>query len=152
VTTPINDDEDVYIPDTQKRVAFHWVAIVFVIPAAIMLFSLYMVLESNIRRQSDETLTPAALEDRSMEDASRLYINQCASCHGGKGQGLPGLGISLQNSVLSPEAIQIVIKEGRAMVGMPAFGQRFRPEDIAVMANYVDMFKKIRPTEKSLPN
>jgi len=146
-----NIDEE-YVPDTKKRVPFHWVALVFVIPAAIMLFSLHSVLEKNIRRQSDETLTPAALEDRSMEDASRLYINQCASCHGGKGQGLPGLGISLQNSVLSPEAIEIVIKEGRAMVGMPAFGQRFRPEDITMMASYVDTFKKLRPTENRLPD
>jgi hypothetical protein len=66
-----NIDEE-YIPNTKNRVAFRWIALVFIIPAAMMLFSLYTVLESNIRRQSDETLTPAALEDRSMEDASRL--------------------------------------------------------------------------------
>lgn len=151
MTAPINDEDEIYIPDTKKRVPFHWVAIVFVIPAAIMLFSLYTVLENNVRRQSDDKFTPVAVEDRSMEDAGRLYINQCASCHGGKGQGLPSLGISLQNSVLSPADIQRVIQEGRVELGMPAFGQRFRPEDIAVMAKYVDTFKKLRPTENVAP-
>jgi mono/diheme cytochrome c family protein len=144
-----NIDEE-YVPNTNKRVAFRWIAIVFIIPAAIMLFSLYTVLESNIRRQSDENLTPAALEDRSMEDASRLYINQCASCHGGKGQGLTGLGISLQNSTLPPEGLEKVITEGRAMIGMPAFGQRFRQEDIVMLAKYIDMFKQLKATENTM--
>ncbi len=126
----------------KKGVPFRWVALCFLIPAIVMTTALYVILQRNMRHKSEEPLSTAAVEARTMEDASRLYINQCASCHGGQGQGLPGLGISLQQSVLSESEAAAVIVSGRPAIGMPSFGEKFRPEDIAIMARYIQGFKK----------
>ena len=133
--------EETYIPEIKKGVPFRWVALFFLVPATIMTVSLYLILQHNTRHKSDDMASPAAIESRTMEDASRLYINQCASCHGGQGQGLQGLGISLQISMLSDVDSERVISEGRPALGMPSFGKRFRPEDIAIMAKYIKGFR-----------
>ncbi len=140
--TPPSTEEEIYIPETKKGVPFRWVALFFLVPATVMTVSLYIVLQNNMRHKSKETLSPAAIEARTMEDASRLYINQCASCHGGQGQGLQGLGISLQQNRLSEKELERVISEGRPVLGMPSFGDRFRPEDIAIMAKYIQGFRE----------
>ena len=134
-------EEEIYTPEIKKGTPFRWVALFFLLPATVMTLSLYVILQQNMRHKSNDTASPAGMVSRTMEDASRLYINQCASCHGGQGQGLKGLGISLQTSTLSEAESERVISEGRPVLGMPSFGDRFRPEDIAIMARYIQGFR-----------
>lgn len=122
-------------------ISFRTLSVFFLIPMGVMVIGLYIVLKHNMRPVSKGSETVSS-EVRLMEDAERLYINQCASCHGGAGQGLKGMGISLQESRLSQDQLAQVIHEGRPLLGMPSFGDRFRPEDISVLAAYVKQFQK----------
>jgi len=85
-----------------------------------------------------------------MARGSKLYEQQCASCHGDKGQGVPSMYPALAGNrdvVLdSPNNLVQIIRNGGFApstagnpqpFGMPPFGQALSGEDIAAVTTYV---------------
>jgi mono/diheme cytochrome c family protein len=85
-----------------------------------------------------------------MARGGKIYEQQCASCHGGKGQGVPSMYPALAGNrdviLASPNnVVQIIRKGGFAPAtqgnpqpfGMPPFKQILSGEDIAAVSTYV---------------
>ncbi|MGE4170017.1 MAG: cytochrome c [Candidatus Margulisiibacteriota bacterium] len=74
------------------------------------------------------------------KETARLFINQCAACHGSSGNG--GVGVSFRDAEWkyggSLSEIEASIIQGR--IGMPRFGGRLQPVDIEQLAMYVKSF------------
>jgi mono/diheme cytochrome c family protein len=89
---------------------------------------------------NDPTAPPpapaAAVEAAGGIDGAQLYKNRCAGCHGGDGSG--GIGPRLAGRMTAkfpdPAAQIAVVTNGRG--GMPAFGERMTPEEIAALVAY----------------
>jgi len=89
---------------------------------------------------NDPTSPPAApaeaIQAAGGIDGAQVYKERCSGCHGGDGSG--GIGPRLAGRVVAkyPDpADQIaVVTNGRR--GMPAFGQRLTPEEIAAVVAY----------------
>lgn len=68
-----------------------------------------------------------------------IYLTNCATCHGDKGQGGTGPNLT-DNSFLNiekPEDYFDVIANGRKNGAMPAWGTRLPPNDQVLVAGYV---------------
>ncbi|HMN37652.1 MAG TPA: cytochrome D1 domain-containing protein [Hyphomicrobium sp.] len=72
-------------------------------------------------------------------DAERIYLDNCASCHGANRMG--GTGPALIPDTLSRlrgDSLLKTISEGRVQTQMPAFSGTLSKEDIAAVADYVN--------------
>ena len=90
-----------------------------------------------------------ALNTTQKTDIDYLYQNNCAACHGRKGEGTGGLFPALAGNptVLAPNGqsvIRIVSNgftvpkiEGQVPLAMPAFGKRLSDDEIVTIVNYV---------------
>lgn len=72
--------------------------------------------------------------------APKLYVSNCARCHGADGKGQTALGQSLDapdltTSKMSAAKIKTIISTGNG--SMPAFGKKLKAKDITALANYV---------------
>ena len=86
---------------------------------------------------ADLDLTALSKDGKAMDTASRLFSNNCASCHGSAAQGAKGFPNLTDNDWLygnSPEQIEHSIVKGRAGV-MPKLG--FNDVQITQVSNYV---------------
>lgn len=72
-----------------------------------------------------------------IEAGSRLYVNQCALCHGANGDGVQG--VDLRRGVfrrsVSDEDLARVITTGIAATGMPAF--KFQPAEVTAVLAFI---------------
>lgn len=79
---------------------------------------------------------PPAAGGAVVVDGAAGYRANCASCHGGDGGGR--LGPQLADRVVDrypdPAAEVLVVTNGRG--GMPAFGSRLTPDEIAAIVDY----------------
>ena len=109
------------------------IALVAVAATVVMLFA----------NEPDEPAAPVATEVAedggavAGVDGAALYASRCASCHGDDGTGgfAPQLGEGRIVEVFPDEADQVeVVTAGRG--GMPAFGDRLSPEEIAAIVAY----------------
>lgn len=80
---------------------------------------------------------PALVEASGGLDGAALYDRGCAGCHGGDGSG--GIGPRLAGGRVvqrfpKPEEQIAVVTDGRG--GMPAFADRFTPEEISAIVEY----------------
>jgi mono/diheme cytochrome c family protein len=71
-----------------------------------------------------------------VEAAEKIYIEQCAPCHGTDGEG--GHAPSLQTSSLSEGERVGIIRDGQA--GMPAFGPTLSQEEIQAVSEFSGAF------------
>ena len=74
------------------------------------------------------------------DTAPKLYVSNCARCHGADGKGQTALGQSLDvpnltTSNMSAARIKTIISKGEG--SMPAFGKKLKAKDIATLAKYV---------------
>jgi mono/diheme cytochrome c family protein len=90
---------------------------------------------------NDPTPPPAAHPDAVAAaggvDGAAIFGQRCAGCHGGDGSG--GIGPRLAGGrVVSdfpePQDQIAVVSNGRG--GMPAFGERLKPEEVAAVVEY----------------
>jgi mono/diheme cytochrome c family protein len=81
----------------------------------------------------DDVATPS---DPTLARGQQVYRQNCASCHGTKGDGgsAPRLAGVVAGRYPNIDDQIAVIAEGRA--GMPAFGERLSQEDMAAVAAY----------------
>lgn len=76
---------------------------------------------------------------RAEPDAARLYLENCASCHGENRIGRTGPALIPETlSRLRGEALVKVISEGRAQTQMPAFSPLLSADDIAALADFIN--------------
>lgn len=79
------------------------------------------------------------LQDPPPPDAEELYAENCASCHGEKGEGRGGPALT-HLSDHSDDEIYHVISEGRSQKGMPAWEGRLTSEEITALVGYLRTF------------
>lgn len=93
----------------------------------------------------------------SAADGKSIYSSNCASCHGGNGQGTPGLAPALKGSAFvtgsKVEDVIATVKDGRdgdrkkyknLPIAMPAWGKQLSDADIKAVVDYLrgDLQKK----------
>jgi cytochrome c oxidase cbb3-type subunit 3 len=87
-----------------------------------------------------QDLAAVAADPRAREMGERLFLNNCAQCHGSDARGSRGVPNLTDNEWLygsSPEAIKTTITKGR-QGAMPPMAQAVGgPEDVADVAHYV---------------
>ncbi len=74
-----------------------------------------------------------------MPYAASLFKTNCVSCHGGEGQGVigPNLTDDAYIGVTSITDIHSIIRDGAAAGAMPAWGNRFHPNEVILLSSYV---------------
>ncbi len=85
-------------------------------------------------------LAAVAADERGRQMGSRIFLNNCAQCHGSDGRGsrgFPNLTDSEWQWGGTPEAIKTTIIEGRKAAMPPMAAAVGGPEDVADVANYV---------------
>jgi cytochrome c oxidase cbb3-type subunit 3 len=69
----------------------------------------------------------AAAQKASLQNGRQLYVDNCVTCHGSRGEG--GVGLALNNSVFlkkaSNDVIFATVASGRPSTVMPAWGQAY---------------------------
>lgn len=89
---------------------------------------------------------PLAANDAKLASPRSLYIQNCARCHGANGKAQTARGRKLEAADLTSADVQGMssaritrtIKNGRP--GMPAFGKKLTPQQIASVTSYVRLF------------
>lgn len=68
-----------------------------------------------------------------------LYRKECVECHGAKGEGITGtaLGNQAMLSMTRDKFIRHAIENGRQGTEMPAFGERFSPEQLDALTAFI---------------
>src|SRR5690606_40500211 len=69
-------------------------------------------------------------------DGAEIYRGNCATCHGGSGQGGVGPGFEGIGDRLTVEEQIEVVREGRGR--MPAWEDELSPEEIEAVVAYID--------------
>lgn len=89
---------------------------------------------------NDESLSKLMANQAMMADASKLFIQRCAQCHGAKGEGLIGPNLT-DNYWIHGDAslmsIYSVISEGVQTKGMPPWKKQLRPIELGKVTAYV---------------
>jgi cytochrome c oxidase cbb3-type subunit 3 len=117
-----------------------------------------------VKRIRSWSQVPAPAEDGSPVDGDpvlgqSLYAEHCASCHGDKGQGGHGTGVTFSRSrelpiippalnnagflaAASDRMVESTIRDGRAGTPMPAFGGKLSDREIGHIARYIRSWQK----------
>lgn len=68
-----------------------------------------------------------------------LYARECSECHGAKGEGVTGtaLGNQAMLSMTRDKFIRHAIENGRQGTEMPAFGEKFSPEQLDALTAFI---------------
>ena len=85
-----------------------------------------------------------------MQQGGEIYYNQCAACHGGRGQGIVGLfprlaGAPLVQQEQATTLIRVVLEGSRAVgtpgaptsPAMPSFAWKLSDDEIAAAVTYI---------------
>jgi mono/diheme cytochrome c family protein len=70
------------------------------------------------------------------DDGARIYAARCSSCHGPKGQGLRGPQLAGRVAELYPNIDDQIAVVANGRDGMPAFGSRLTPEELAAVVEF----------------
>lgn len=89
---------------------------------------------------TEDSLSKLMTNQAMMTDASKLFVQRCAQCHGNQGEGLIGPNLT-DNYWLHGDAslmsIFEVISEGVQSKGMPPWKKQLRPIELSKVAAYV---------------
>ena len=88
-----------------------------------------------------------------MNYAASTFSSNCASCHGPDGGGVvgPNLTDDYGKNIKTIEDIYTVIDKGAAGGAMPAWGQRFHPNDMVLLTSYVASLRGKSPQMAKAP-
>jgi cytochrome c oxidase cbb3-type subunit 3 len=93
---------------------------------------------------TEQTLAGLMGNEAMMADASKLFVQRCAQCHGNKGEGLIGPNLT-DNYWIHGDAsllsIHEVISEGVQTKGMPPWKKQLRPIELSKLTAYVGTLK-----------
>lgn len=93
------------------------------------------------------TFASYAQSDEWMDYAASVFAANCVSCHGAEGGGQvgPNLTDEYGKNIKSIGDIYTVIQNGAAAGAMPAWGQRFHPNDVILLTSYVASLRGTSP-------
>ena len=82
------------------------------------------------------TAQPPLSGDPVQDDGARIFAARCSGCHGAQGQGLSGPQLAgvVAERFPDPADQAAVVANGRN--GMPAFGTRLTPEELAAVVEF----------------
>ena len=92
--------------------------------------------EGLMRLMNDATL---------MRDARTVFVARCVQCHNDRGQGNIGPNLTDEywlNGGARLEDIYEIVSNGRTMKGMPNWGQKLRPLELAQVVAYVGTLRQ----------
>lgn len=137
------------------KVSYRWVFAGFGLVFGITAVILYVRVVQNVQEsavvvstQPNRTQSPATVAHL----GEILYVNQCASCHGGKGQGLVALGPSLIHAdwAFNDERIAWLIQRIESGGnGMPPFKGRLRHDDIVRIVRYIETLNQAAAMQRA---
>ncbi|NDD66709.1 cytochrome c [bacterium] len=137
------------------KVSYRWVfagfGLVFAITAVILYFRVVQNVQDSavvVANTPNPTQSPATVAHL----GEILYVNQCASCHGGKGQGLVALGPSLIHAdwAFDEDRIGWLIERIKAGGnGMPPFKGRLRHDDIVRIVQYIETLNQAAASQRA---
>jgi mono/diheme cytochrome c family protein len=91
---------------------------------------------------------PGQLIAPGIEGGLELYDIACAGCHGFNGEGLFGISL-VDRGGISPGTVRSFILNGIPDLGMPAFAERFTPEQLQALTAFVaDLTAGNRPPDE----
>lgn len=112
---------------------------------SVLVFSAFAFLAVSVGASGDSSLNTGTLsEGNSASEATRkLYLSNCARCHGADGKSMTNLGQELDAPDLTSGGIKgmsaakmtRIITKGDG--SMPAFGKKLKPAQIASIVKYV---------------
>ncbi|RUO77581.1 cytochrome-c oxidase, cbb3-type subunit III [Idiomarina seosinensis] len=88
---------------------------------------------------AEQSIPELAKNEDALDVGQRLYLQNCAQCHGSNAMGGPGFPNLTDDAWLyggAPEDIKHTLLNGR-QGNMPAFGEQFSDKEITELANYV---------------
>jgi cytochrome c oxidase cbb3-type subunit III len=89
---------------------------------------------------TEDSLTNLMLNGAMMSDASKLFVQRCAQCHGSRGEGLIGPNLTDNywlHGNASLMAIHQVVSEGVQSKGMPPWKKQLRPIELGKVSAYL---------------
>lgn len=89
---------------------------------------------------TEDSLTKLMLNPAMMNDASKLFVQRCAQCHGANGEGLIGPNLTDNywlHGNASLMAIYQVVNEGVQTKGMPAWKKQLRPIELGKVTAFI---------------
>jgi mono/diheme cytochrome c family protein len=121
--------------------------------AIILLFGLFSAYQP-----SRMFATAMAYELEAVERGGHLYQQDCATCHGRRGEGVRGSGPALNTKEFLEEApdalIFNTITDGRPGTSMPAWGQArggpYNPQDVEDLVSYIRSWEATAPSMQEL--
>ena len=101
--------------------------------ASLVLASLVLGAPAAAQSLADHTYTAEAVEA-----GSRVYVSECALCHGAQGDGVDGIDLrrGLFSNARSDEDLRRIVTEGGGGSRMPAFDD-LRPEELDGVVAYI---------------
>ncbi len=92
--------------------------------------------------ESEETQNEivASMNETALANAQRVYVQQCATCHGEDGQKEANDAANLAASTLSMHDVKDVISKGRGL--MPGFNEQLTEQELDELAAYTLTLKK----------
>lgn len=99
------------------------------------------------------TFASYAQSEEWMSYAASTFASNCASCHGADGGGMvgPNLTDDYGKNLKTIDDIYTVIDKGAAGGAMPAWGQRFHPNDLILLTSYVASLRGTNPGLSKAP-
>jgi cytochrome c oxidase cbb3-type subunit 3 len=89
---------------------------------------------------NEDGLTRLMNDPMMMRDARTVFSSRCVQCHADRGQGNIGPNLTDDhwlNGDGSLTALLEIVKDGRPQKGMPTWGQKLRPVELAQVVAYV---------------
>jgi cytochrome c oxidase cbb3-type subunit 3 len=102
---------------------------------------------------TQQMLAKAADSDKAVESAEKIFMGNCANCHGKQGQGLVGPNLTDKFWVHggSLKDIYKTLVNGVTEKGMPAWGNTFDQEQIVNLTAYVRSLQGTDPSGAKKP-
>lgn len=98
---------------------------------------------------TEDSLAKLAADGAMMTDTSKLFVKNCAQCHGNGGEGLIGPNLTdgyWLNGDASLLSLHKIIGDGVLAKGMPAWNRQLRPIEVAKLAAYVGTLRNTNRT------
>jgi mono/diheme cytochrome c family protein len=107
---------------------------------AFALFCLLVLASATVAANS---FVPSATVSSDEVSGKDLFKNNCARCHGADGTGGkgPNLTTEKKQAKWKDSDEKLINKITKGAFGMPAFGDKLKPEEIKAISDYVRAFK-----------
>lgn len=124
--------------------------------ADVVRWTLDTTMRRSVASRADEVELPATFSQERIAEGGRHYADSCVQCHGAPGQEPAEWSRGMRPepphltevaTEWSTEEIYWIVDNGIKMTGMPAFGSRHGPEELAAIAAFVAQMPGLSPED-----